>query len=773
MALPWQPAPSVGARTSPGACTPGDWLAKYMSYRTRFRGDGTARNPGFIVPGEGPGTAMPASRRQPDAACPGYWEFGDCPRPDLADATGIYKWGDGTSWLGHYYDVLALEYAMFSQMGLPTDETLSDLKHALAAYERLDAEAESYFGVPAAADGFFLRDDLFFDIIKKADGSYTFPRDDGYAGYECIAGDIACHAPSTADGSYTSEDQTIALLHGLGLVAALVPDGVVVDGMDIRAEARGAAHRMTMGLRDHGWKVTDPTGEHPPDAWGGNAIGFSNHIAGAANAICGDDFGVDDYRNLLSRTAGEAAWGGIQVIWSLTPWYNRVMVFMLAAVDGAWDGEKIATKALGNGSDFYAMTWAIMHGETLPAPWSDWRIEALLDSAPCGGPCIGVSAAHGGCDEASGWRGESRILEPGDVDGSRNVGDAEFNGMDYMAYYAAYYLYKHGHVGFTVPEPDRGCGAVRMLDGILSGPIAEESYDPAGACAGVDMEKRFCGRPFANWLDDAYGGRVQIFTGGLHWICTPGAPCVLTDDGMADSDGDDLVIGTGGDDELEGGDGNDCLVGLGGDDILEGNQGYDTLDGGDGNDQLFGESGNLVVVDGEGDILWGGAGDDKLKGGPGDDFLIGGPGDDELVGDAGSDSLDGGDGNDKLWGDLGEDRLRGGDGDDALDCGFGDDTAWGGPGRDKIDGDLGKDALDGGPGDDFIRGGMGDDSISDGAGADRLCGNGGDDVIWSDWSGTDQCLGGGWLFGGKDQVNGCTDETATTGDCDKGAYDSW
>jgi len=770
--LPWEVAASVSARVDPNACSADDWFSKYMTYRRRFRGDGTAANPGFLIRGEGRGTAMPASRRQPGINCPGHWEFGDCPRPDFEDARGLYKWGDGTSWLGHYLDVLAMEYAMFSQMGLPVDETLVDLKQALLAYIRLDLEAEGFFGRAPARDGFYLRDDLSFDDIRKADGSYQFPREDGYAGYECVAGDIVCEAPTTKDGSYTSQDQTIALLHGLGLIAKLVPDSVVVDGFAIRAEARQSAHEMTIALRDHGWKVEDPEGVHPPDAWGGNALGFSNHIAKAANAICGEDFGEKDYRNLLSRTAGEAAWDGLQAIWGFTPWFNRVMAFMLAAVDNSWDGDKITRKAMGNGSDYYALTWAIMHDETLPEPWSDWRIESLLDSAPCGGPCISVGAEFGGCEEVPGWRGESRVLQPGDIEGSRHVSGAQFNGLDYMAFYSAYFLYKHGHVGFTVPPADRGCGAVRMLDGILAGAVDGETYDPANGCVGVDMGKRFCGRPWATWLDDAYGGRVTIITGGKRWTCTPGSPCVIRDDGTENTNGDDLIIGTAGNDELEGDSGNDCLIGLGGDDILEGMQGYDTLDGGEGNDQLYGESGNLVVVDGENDILYGGPGADKLHGGPADDWLVGGDGDDELVGDAGSDSLDGGDGNDMLYGDLGEDRLRGGNGDDQLDCGFGDDTAWGGPGRDKIDGDLGSDALDGGEGDDFVRGGMGDDTINDPQGADRLCGNGGDDTIWADWSGTDQCLGGGFL-GGTDQVNGCSDESASSGDCDKGAYDSY
>ena len=96
-------------------------------------------------------------------------------------------------------------------------------------------------------------------------------------------------------------------------------------------------------------------------------------------------------------------------------------------------------------------------------------------------------------------------------------------------------------------------------------------------------------------------------------------------------------------------------------------------------------------------------------------------------------------------------------------------------GRDRLDGEAGDDFIDGGVGADYVKGGTGDDLLNAGSDdeVDRLCGNGGDDTFWADWGGDDQCNGGGWLFGGKDNINGCTDETASSGDCDKGAYDDW
>ena len=74
------------------------------------------------------------------------------------------------------------------------------------------------------------------------------------------------------------------------------------------------------------------------------------------------------------------------------------------------DGGVIRERLLALSDYDFAMTYAILHDTTLPEPWSDWRIEAILDSAPCAGPCTGIDPAFGGCDEVSGWRGESRIL---------------------------------------------------------------------------------------------------------------------------------------------------------------------------------------------------------------------------------------------------------------------------------------------------------------------------------------------------------------------------
>jgi len=765
--------------TPPATCDETDLLGKYLHYRHRLRGDGTAANPGFVVIGLGPGRSMPANRREPTQHCAGYWGFGACPKPDLPDAKGFYAWGDSTIVLGEYLGLLALEHAMFTDLGLSTHETERDLRYALAAVDRVDERAESFYpGVAPARDGLFVRDDVPPDFHLEEDGGYRFPRADGFSGYECVSGALTCATPHIANGNFTSQDQSIGLLFGLSLVARLVPEGLQVDGVALAPDARDKVHRLVWFLRKNGWKVKDPDGESPPDAWGGNAIGFSNAFAKLANAVVGDEFGVGDYRNFASRTAGELAWSGLQLIWESTHDYNRTLALRLAAANGVWDAEKMARRALSDGKDYYALAWSLLQDKALAAPFSDWRIEALLRSAPCGGPCRGKSCAS----ETPGWMGESRNTNPEQRFGSEHW-QGEFNGLDYMALYAAYYLHRKGQYTYErrpVGEAPPACRDFPGLSQILTAGASDgQVYDPRHECAAAfDFGVELCRRPFGNWLADAMRGKVTIWAGGGRWACTAGGTCVIRKTDDESTSGDDLILGTSGADRLSGGGGNDCLVGFGGDDVLEGNQGYDELHGGDGDDRLHGE-GSGLVLDGEGDVLFGGAGDDFLDGAPGKDELHGGDGDDSLDGGDGDDYLTGERGHDVLVGNGGEDYLLGGDGDDHLDGGWGDDALWGGPGRDTVDGDAGNDRLDGGVGGDLVRGGDGHDHLASGddweTGAldvDRLCGNGGDDTIWGGGDG-DQCLGGGWFLGGTDEVHGCEDGSASSGDCDKGALDDW
>jgi Ca2+-binding RTX toxin-like protein len=83
--------------------------------------------------------------------------------------------------------------------------------------------------------------------------------------------------------------------------------------------------------------------------------------------------------------------------------------------------------------------------------------------------------------------------------------------------------------------------------------------------------------------------------------------------------------------KADGGDGNDVLIGGGGNDHLSGGKGNDVIFGGKGRDHLDGGKGH--------DWLFGGAGNDVIRGGKGRDYIDGGAGFDDVQGGRGRDTI--------------------------------------------------------------------------------------------------------------------------------------
>lgn len=751
---------------NPPACAENDWLAKYLSYRQRFRGDGSAAHPGFVSVGSDAGQSIPASRREPDTHCAGHWAMLDCPRPELADARGRYNWGDATIWLGIYLELLATEHALLAQLGVDTTETDGDLALALGAFNRLDEAADVSLGYPPTQDGFFQRDDVPIGFYLDDGGGYRFPRaDDGLSGYECVSSTAACPPLLVDDGSFESQDQVMGLLHGLALIFTLVPDDVSVEGLALRYEARAIVHRMVGHLREHAWWVTAPNGDSPPDAWGGNAHGFSDQLARAANRLAAPDFGIGDYTDLITSSVGVPTFNALEVGWDLTLGYNRTHALRMQAINGDWSSDDFARRAVLDGKDSFALSYALVQQRPAGAALANWRVESLLASAPCPGPCSTTS----GCADPLGWMSEHRFTNPLDRFGSRHW-QGEFTGLDYLVLHNLYLLYRGGAYQQLVPPPAAGdCSAVRPLDSLLDeGVSSGERYDPSDPCALGDLARPFCGRSWADWVDAAYRGEVTVFVGPARLECQGAAPCELVPVATAGSEGDDLLLGTALGDELDGGGGADCIIGRGGDDLLVGGDGADELHGDDGDDTLRGDRGD-GSGDGAPDVLFGGAGSDDARGGAGNDELRGDEGNDTLAGEDGHDVCAGGPDHDVVFGGAGDDALRGGDGDDELRGEGGDDSVWGQAGRDKLAGGAGDDYLSAGSEDDFLQGGAGADAlVADAAGLDRLCGGDDDDVLWGGWDG-DECLGAP----GTDQVNGCSEGSATSSECSDAAFDAW
>ncbi|MBV7380178.1 calcium-binding protein [Maritimibacter dapengensis] len=239
-----------------------------------------------------------------------------------------------------------------------------------------------------------------------------------------------------------------------------------------------------------------------------------------------------------------------------------------------------------------------------------------------------------------------------------------------------------------------------------------------------------------------------------------------------DTDGDDLIDGTGNADTI--------LIGAGDDEVHAGG-GNDQVDGGFGRNRVFLDAGDDSYDDlgqsgsADGDNVHGGAGDDTIRtgasadeidGGSGDDVIHAGAGHDDVTGGAGSDEAYLGDGNDRYFDSLGEgpgenDIVFGGGGNDYIVTGGGNDQLYGEDGNDTLGGKTGHDLIDAGDGADQAYGASGNDEIYGRAGADTLYGGAGDDIL--DGGGDDDALHGeagldlirggdghDWIHGGAD-----------------------
>ncbi len=169
---------------------------------------------------------------------------------------------------------------------------------------------------------------------------------------------------------------------------------------------------------------------------------------------------------------------------------------------------------------------------------------------------------------------------------------------------------------------------------------------------------------------------------GLVYLVTNSVPpsmlcrgLLATVEGTTGTDGNDVIIGTGGRDTIVGGAGSDTICARGGADQIDGGSGADYINAGWGSDVVRGGDGDDIIFAGPGlDDVEGQGGDDLIRGGRGGDRLVGNGGDDMIYGGDRKDRIFGFAGNDNLFGGAGEDNLRGGDGIDAVVGGAGVDV---------------------------------------------------------------------------------------------------
>ncbi|MBW4610814.1 MAG: hypothetical protein KME22_27275 [Hassallia sp. WJT32-NPBG1] len=331
-----------------------------------------------------------------------------------------------------------------------------------------------------------------------------------------------------------------------------------------------------------------------------------------------------------------------------------------------------------------------------------------------------------------------------------------------------------------------------LLDGGTDIDTADYDNSPNGAIVNIDQTQGYSNIIYSFDLEpsftiaagtafDGFGGTDTLQN--LENITGSNYDDVLIGNALRNAlnalNGNDLLIGNGGDDTLDGGDGIDTVsyrrsfnssnigvsVDLANNIAFDGIDGLDTLKnienviGSAYADRLIGDSNTNTILGGDGnDIIEGKEGSDRLFGENGNDEIFGGAGDDYLVGGTGSgwpsNILDGGTGNDTAsyitatsdvtaslaegtgWqGDAIGDKfisienLEGSSYNDFLIGDNSNNILTGLAGNDTLEGRAGDDTLDGGTGEDILWGGEGNDILRGGSGKDTLLGDLGNDIL--------------------------------------------
>jgi len=413
------------------------------------------------------------------------------PAPERTDSTGVMKWGDGTIALGFSLGVLATELHMLTNPSTfpgadggdagQHERTRNELYYALLALERLDRSADAAFDSPCstspALNGFFLRDDVPSSFHTHFPGITTIESD---------------FVDPTLTNKEESQDQVYHVQHGLALVVALVPAGVVVQGKPLRAWAIEQAQRITRHFTKGDWVIRNPACNNRAVNRGENAIGFSYGETLAATYLTDGAY--------TPTTAGlwMSIWDTLRQ--PANPTYNdEDNLHMALAIMAVGDGygadtpQVIATLAATQEWPLYPLLHRALHpsspGFCTAAPAVNASARTMLDELPvtaepgCPGPS--GPAPHGFTTHNRFIRGKTQAyVGPPGCDGIR------YHGLDYMLLHNLYAIATPGTwngsptadpCAIMVDGPITPEDAGARPDGMV-GAGGEDGDDPPAGC---------------------------------------------------------------------------------------------------------------------------------------------------------------------------------------------------------------------------------------------------------------------------------------------------
>lgn len=448
--------------------TEADLISKYWKYRQRLVGSQAQFNlePGFLRVGSATGHSLVAISRNRLGSNFNLWPldpdtpFAPCKLEDVHQTLPVQKgwinYSDATIIHGFYLAVLASEWKLLNDTGADVTDTEDEIYHALLALERLDQNAESYYGLPGSLDGFFVRDDVGADMEDDFGTEFSLITSSGICGPEnSDAGDMQGEGGGNNGCAYScngykettllgsmSQDQVIYLLLGLRMLHEFIPTNHFIYSMNVPDRVSQITHRIVSYVRadnnndEEYWTIWDPQGY---TVGRGCCAKFFAHPM----AIIGKDITGNTYSN--NNEAGWIATKG-SIGWQTE--VNINMILPLAALSGNMTRNKLWNNSNDWEKEIWQLVYNILHENNMQRDISKPFWENLLASAPCDGPCdypLDSLATNPGipCTPTPGWYHHNRWMSKDGKDTPTNTltdpSDwGEYNGLDFMLAYNLY-----------------------------------------------------------------------------------------------------------------------------------------------------------------------------------------------------------------------------------------------------------------------------------------------------------------------------------------------
>lgn len=446
-----------------------DLNRKYWKYRQRLLGDPQNFNqePGFVRIGTDEGESLVAMTRNRLINNDNLWtiepaiESAPCKLPNVANAQPIQQgwinWSDATIIHGFYMATLATEWKLINDENGDLTDTDNEIYHAILAMERIDQNAEGFYGMPGSLDGFFIRDDVPADLEDDFGSEFALITSAGICGPENSApgemnaeggntngcSGVSCNGykATTLLGSM-SQDQVVYVLMGLRFLAEYIPANYLINGMNVRDRVSQITDRIVTYVRadtnnstNSLWVISDPEGYTV--GRGCCAKGLAHPMALVGNAITGQTYANSE---LLKWEAFKAITTGI-----LGTEVNVNMVLPMAALSGDMTRFTLWNTSTSWEKEIWQLVYNVLHEQDMTTGISQTFWANLLAGAPCDGPCDFPQSVLSNnpnipCTPTMGWFHQNRWLSQDgkDTQEADMVGWGEYNGLDYMLAYNLY-----------------------------------------------------------------------------------------------------------------------------------------------------------------------------------------------------------------------------------------------------------------------------------------------------------------------------------------------